>query len=283
MRSYLIILIAATLTGCLSAAELTGTHAPPFEKASNTVPSVEEAAQYLVGNEAIEAFRSDYWRSANHKAFAASEDGAWGWSGGQTRAQRVRDLAWQSCQGHVQASGGPCRIVNIDGAWQSQFKLQTFEDIDPSRQMSELSGREKALYCEWALQLTKAVFPGSEACGADLNALKSPIVSCSAAAKAVSSCTATVGQIRARTRSMFEVVAKHWCELLRGEPEACASDLFQLPTCEKVIETCMSLPVGVACHSPRSADPAKAEQQREPTRKRTRAAHAERSQVRDAP
>jgi len=261
MRSSLFILIAATLTGCLKAAELTGAHAPPFEKASNTVPSVEEAAQYLVGNEAIEAFRSGYWRSANHKAFAASEDGAWGWSSGLTRAQRVRDLAWQSCQGHVHANGRHCRIVNIDGAWQSQFKLQTFEDVDPSKHMSELSEREKALYCAWALQLTKVLFPEPEACGADSKAVKSPMVSCTAGAKAVSKCTASVGQIRACTRSMFEVVAKHWCELLQGESEACVSDLFQLSTCENVFETCVSLPVGVACHSPRSADPAKAEQQ----------------------
>lgn len=265
MRSSLVILIAGTLTGCLNAVALTGAHAPPFGKASNSVPTVEEAGQYLVGNHAIEAFRSNYWRSADHKAFAASEDGAWGWSAGMSRAQRVRDLAWQYCQAHVQANGRPCRIVNIDGAWQPQLKLQTFEDVDPHKHMSELSEQENALYCDWALQLANTFLSESGFCGAGVNAVKSPMISCSARAKVPSKCAATVAEMKTCTRSMFEVVAKHWCELMQDEPEAFASELFQASACENTIETCVGLPGGVACHTPRSMIPAdadKAEQQR---------------------
>lgn len=262
MRSVPIILIVGMLAGCLNAGQLSGTHAPPFERASKTVPTVEEAAQYLIGNDAIEAFRTAYWRSPDHKAFAGSEGGAWGWSGGMTRDQRVRDLAWQYCQGHVQENDPPCRVVNIDGAWQSQFKLQTFEDLDPQRPVSELSERERARYCDWVSHLMKTVLPDSESCGTDLKAVASPTLPCTVRAKAALTCTATVGQIRACTLSMFEVVAKHWCELLQGQAEACASDLFQLSACENLIQTCVRAPVGVACHPAPSADADTAEQQR---------------------
>lgn len=120
MRYALAVFVAVSLLGCVHASAISGraSDTPPFKKASNTVPSADEISHFVVGSEAVEEFRVGYWQAAEHKAFASSEDGAWGWSAGMSRAQRVRDLAWSTCQGHVAPNGRPCRIVNIDGAWQ---------------------------------------------------------------------------------------------------------------------------------------------------------------------
>ncbi|HJW12484.1 MAG TPA: DUF805 domain-containing protein [Albitalea sp.] len=80
-------------------------------------PPEQLVAEYLHSAGAVNAFRNDYWGEADHKAFAASEDGAWGWRSGQTSPQRAAMRALAACEEQRKPYTRECELVNVNGAW----------------------------------------------------------------------------------------------------------------------------------------------------------------------
>lgn len=234
----IVVLVVAGLTGCLDSgrfAHVRLSEAPP------TAPSVDEVAQHLVGTPAVEAFRLNYWQAAEHKAFASSEDGVWGWSAGSSRIQQVRDLAWSNCQHHVRRHLRPCRIVNLDGAWQTSSSATAMagdsEQLDPYRWMSALSLHEWELYCSRINDLAQSVLPRSDSCPSGFLGSRSPMFSC-VPGSVLPECHATVEQTMHCTQSFFELLTKNWCDLQQRQFEGLMRDFARDSDCYSLLESC---------------------------------------------
>jgi uncharacterized membrane protein YhaH (DUF805 family) len=62
-------------------------------------------------------FNESYLQAKQHKAFAVSPSGAWGWSGGHSTQRDAARAALQRCEERRAAYTGPCALVNMDGQW----------------------------------------------------------------------------------------------------------------------------------------------------------------------
>jgi TonB family protein len=80
-------------------------------------PSAEEVAKYVAMQEGVETFRSAYWSASSHKAFAASDDGAWSWVAGVSTIERAGEAAREGCERYRAREHRPCKVVNVDGRW----------------------------------------------------------------------------------------------------------------------------------------------------------------------
>lgn len=80
-------------------------------------PATEQAADRIAGPAALKAFTDDYLGKANHKAFAASDSGAFGWRAGQSSPREAATQAMAACEANRQAYTGPCKLVNVNGQW----------------------------------------------------------------------------------------------------------------------------------------------------------------------
>lgn len=85
-------------------------------------PSQAEIEQHLHSREAINVFANKYWFYRPNKAFASSPDGAWGHSGAEmTTPKQAAESALRWCeQSRVKYHQiAPCKIINVNGQWQS--------------------------------------------------------------------------------------------------------------------------------------------------------------------
>jgi uncharacterized membrane protein YhaH (DUF805 family) len=72
----------------------------------------------LFGNAAAnEAFHGDYARAGQHKAFAVSSRGAWGWAGGAGTLRDAARSAFAQCQARREPYTPDCEVVNMNGQW----------------------------------------------------------------------------------------------------------------------------------------------------------------------
>jgi uncharacterized membrane protein YhaH (DUF805 family) len=78
--------------------------------------TLQHAAQYLSSPAALDAF-SEYARAPTHKAFAASDSGAWGWRSGKASAREAASSALATCEEHRKPYTSECRLVNVNGQW----------------------------------------------------------------------------------------------------------------------------------------------------------------------
>jgi hypothetical protein len=78
--------------------------------------TMQHAAQYLSSPAALDAF-SEYARAPTHKAFAASDGGAWGWRSGKASAREAASSALATCEEHRKPYTSECRLVNVNGQW----------------------------------------------------------------------------------------------------------------------------------------------------------------------
>lgn len=85
--------------------------------ASGPAPSNGELAAHIRHSSAIAGFRDEYWNLGDHKAFAASEDGAWGVSGGEGSPRQAASTALSRCDERRKAYTRPCRLLSINGMW----------------------------------------------------------------------------------------------------------------------------------------------------------------------
>jgi len=84
-------------------------------------PAAEQAADVIAGPQALKAFTEEYLPAPNrHKAFAASDSGAFGWRAGQPSPREAATQALAACEAARQAYTQPCKLMNINGQWLKQ-------------------------------------------------------------------------------------------------------------------------------------------------------------------
>jgi len=81
--------------------------------------AAEQVAEYLESPAAQEAFAT-YVREPNPKAFAASDDGAFGWRSGQGSPRQAAVAAMAACEEHRKPNTKECELVNVNGLWAGQ-------------------------------------------------------------------------------------------------------------------------------------------------------------------
>ncbi|MFW5431319.1 MAG: hypothetical protein ACKE5M_00870 [Methylophilaceae bacterium] len=63
----------------------------------------------------------DYAKYEAHAAFATSIDGACGWSGEEVESAKLaKRQAFHQCETFRETENGECKVVHLDGKWQSQ-------------------------------------------------------------------------------------------------------------------------------------------------------------------
>lgn len=74
-------------------------------------------AASLLRGEAQAAFNESYLSEPNHKAFAVSPSGGWGWVARRSSAADAARGAMQECESRRPAYTAPCELVNVNGQW----------------------------------------------------------------------------------------------------------------------------------------------------------------------
>lgn len=72
--------------------------------------------EVLRTKEALNVYRESYLPAPNHKAFAQSPTGYFGWYTGRASVEYAKEDALKACNRHVK-NGEACAIVNVDGVW----------------------------------------------------------------------------------------------------------------------------------------------------------------------
>ena len=76
----------------------------------------------LVTNRAVEHFSKKYTKLKNHKAFAHSKSGAWAYKSDFRELWLAVEGALGACELHNKSNQDqPCKVVNINGHWASEF------------------------------------------------------------------------------------------------------------------------------------------------------------------
>ena len=81
------------------------------------VPTDDELAAFLKSPKARHDFREGYWPAKGHKAFAASDSGASGWSSDAGSADAARAQALARCDQARDAYSSECKTLSVDGEW----------------------------------------------------------------------------------------------------------------------------------------------------------------------
>lgn len=80
--------------------------------------SLEQAmVQAVIPPAARSAYERDYRDGPDHKAFAVSSSGAWGWWTGAGSAESAVERALAECDRRREAYAAECQVVNVDGEW----------------------------------------------------------------------------------------------------------------------------------------------------------------------
>ena len=66
---------------------------------------------------AIKAFLNEYGAKPQHKAFAYSVDGPWGWASEHKTEALAEEAALSGCEKHRKAEQDSCRVINVNGTW----------------------------------------------------------------------------------------------------------------------------------------------------------------------
>jgi TonB family protein len=90
----------------------------PLEPGS-AAPDAGTVSRYVSSMEGAEAFRTEYWKTERHKAFASAESGAWGWAAARSSPEQAVQSALETCERVRDRLTSACRIVDIDGQWQA--------------------------------------------------------------------------------------------------------------------------------------------------------------------
>ena len=80
-------------------------------------PSDEELGAVMKSAAARREFRENYWPAKNHKAFASSEGGAFGWSANAGSAEAAKTQALEQCDRGRDSYSSECRTLHVDGDW----------------------------------------------------------------------------------------------------------------------------------------------------------------------
>ena len=109
----------------LSACAVQQQHFISFD--SNKYPVDVEAVDIsiLITNDAWKSHEEEYIKGENHKAFAQSKSGSWGWRGGRTSAEFATLGALVGCRKHNKENerSQPCMIVKVGDKWGAELDL----------------------------------------------------------------------------------------------------------------------------------------------------------------
>jgi uncharacterized membrane protein YhaH (DUF805 family) len=83
-------------------------------------PRAAQAADVITGPDALRAFTDEYLAQPNHKAFASSDSGAFGWRSGQGSPREAARQAMSACEANRKPYTGPCALMNVNGQWLKQ-------------------------------------------------------------------------------------------------------------------------------------------------------------------
>lgn len=72
--------------------------------------------EVLRTKEALDVYRKSYLPGPNHKAFAQSPTGYFGWYTDRTSVEYAKEDALKACNQYVK-KGDDCVLVNVDGVW----------------------------------------------------------------------------------------------------------------------------------------------------------------------
>jgi len=89
----------------------------PAAADAHMAPTDDELAFFVKSAAARGEFRGGYWSARTHKAFAASDSGAWGWSADAGTAEAAKAQALEQCEKRRDAYSTECRALNVDGDW----------------------------------------------------------------------------------------------------------------------------------------------------------------------
>lgn len=76
----------------------------------------------LILNDAVTSYNNQYQKARYHKAFAQSKSGAWAWHQNFANIESLIESTLELCDKHNSKSATkPCKIININGYWASEF------------------------------------------------------------------------------------------------------------------------------------------------------------------
>ena len=79
----------------------------------------------FITNDAWKSHKEEYTKAENHKAFAQSKEGSWGWVGERTTAEYATQGALDGCRKHNKKNerSQPCMIVKVGDKWGAELEL----------------------------------------------------------------------------------------------------------------------------------------------------------------
>jgi uncharacterized membrane protein YhaH (DUF805 family) len=95
---------------------------PAGQQAQRVDPeTLQEATEHLSSPAALESFK-EYAAEPNHKGFAASDSGAFGWASGQSSPREAMRRALSACEEKRKPYTSECALVNLNGQWAGEQK-----------------------------------------------------------------------------------------------------------------------------------------------------------------
>jgi uncharacterized membrane protein YhaH (DUF805 family) len=79
-----------------------------------------QLAEALGSAEAARAFSSEYALAPQHRAFAVSSSGAWGWKSGAASMEDAMRGALANCDANRKPYTAACELINVNGQWAPQ-------------------------------------------------------------------------------------------------------------------------------------------------------------------
>lgn len=127
-RGNMVLAIAIIVLGVVGTGVLAAVALPAYNDYVNRAQKNAEQAEQRQAEEAQEramprlpsetvahVYRDEYLPASDHKAFAVSSAGAYGWSSGKATAREAVSAALSDCDARREAYTGQCRIVSVNG------------------------------------------------------------------------------------------------------------------------------------------------------------------------
>jgi uncharacterized membrane protein YhaH (DUF805 family) len=117
MGVLLVLMLGGSLLSYRSYTKRVGQEASEAQGQEQFDPRAAQAAEVIIGPAAQKAFTDDYLTQPNHKAFASSDSGAFGWRSGQGSPREAARQAMSACEANRKPYTEPCALMNVNGQW----------------------------------------------------------------------------------------------------------------------------------------------------------------------
>ncbi|KQU78293.1 hypothetical protein ASE08_02990 [Rhizobacter sp. Root16D2] len=117
MGVLLVLMLGGSLVSYRSYTKRLGHEAAEAQGQEQFDPRAAQAAEVITGPAAQQAFTDEYLPQPNHKAFASSDSGAFGWRSGQGSPREAARQALSACEANRKPYTEPCQLINVNGQW----------------------------------------------------------------------------------------------------------------------------------------------------------------------